>query len=48
MHSSLTYPYKAYGTLRVCVDPKDSNKAIIHKHHKAHIRRDLSQVHILN
>ena len=33
--SSLTYPHKANGTLRVCLDPKDLNKSIIFKHHEA-------------
>ena len=33
--SSLTYPHKANDTLRVCLHPKDLNKAIIHEHHKA-------------
>ena len=33
--SSLTYPKKANGKLRICLDPKDLNKAIIHENHKA-------------
>ena len=33
--SSLTYSLKANGTLEVCLDLKDLNKAIIHEHHKA-------------
>ena len=32
--SCLTYLYKANGTPRVCLDPKDLNKAIIDKHLK--------------
>ena len=27
--SSLTYPYKPDGTLHICLDPKDLNKAIV-------------------
>ena len=33
--SSLTYPKKANGKLRICLDPKDLNKAIICENHKA-------------
>ena len=33
--SSMTYPKKANGKLRICLDPKDLNKAIIHENHKA-------------
>ena len=33
--SSLTYPHKANGTLRICMDPRDLNKTIIHKLYKA-------------
>ena len=33
--SSLTYPKKANGKLRICLDPKDLNKAIIRENHKA-------------
>ena len=33
--SSHTYPCKANEMLRVCLDPKDLNKAIIYKHNKA-------------
>ena len=33
--SSLAYPKKANGTLSVCLDPRDPNRAIIHKQHKA-------------
>ena len=35
--SSLTYPCKVNGTMRVCLDPKDSERAIICGHHKAAI-----------
>ena len=33
--SSLTYPQKPDGTLHICLDPRDLNKAIIWKHYKA-------------
>ena len=33
--SSLTYPKKANGKLRIYLDSKDLNKAIIHENHKA-------------
>ena len=33
--SSLTYPRKPNGKLRICLDPKDLNKAIIRENHKA-------------
>ena len=33
--SSLTYPKKPNGKLRICLDPKDLNKAIIRENHKA-------------
>ena len=33
--SSLMYPKKANGKLRICLDPKDLNKAIICENHKA-------------
>ena len=33
--SSLTYPKKTNGKLRICLDPKDLNKAIIRENHKA-------------
>ena len=33
--SSLTYPKKRDGKLRICPDPKDLNKAIIRENHKA-------------
>ena len=33
--SSLTYPKKANSKLRICLDPKDLNRMIIHENHKA-------------
>ena len=33
--SSLTYPRKPDGSLRICLDPKDLNKAIVQEHYKA-------------
>ena len=33
--SSLTHPKKPNGKLRICLDPKDLNKAIIRENHKA-------------
>ena len=33
--SSLTYPHKADGSLCICLDPPDLNKAIIWEHYKA-------------
>ena len=33
--SSLTYPCKPDGTLCICLDPKDLNKAIVQDHYKA-------------
>jgi len=32
--SSLTYPRKRNGQLRICLDPKDLNQAIMRNHHK--------------
>ena len=32
--SSLTYAYKANGTIRVCLDQKDLIKALIYEYHK--------------
>ena len=29
----LNYPKKANGKLRICLDPKDLNKVIIHENH---------------
>ena len=33
--SSLTYPQKPDGSLHICLDPRDLNKAIIWEHYKA-------------
>ena len=33
--NSTPYPSKANLTLRICLDPKDINKTIIHEHYKA-------------
>ena len=33
--NSIRYPVKPNGDLRICLDPKDLNKAIIREHHKA-------------
>ena len=33
--NSITYPVKPNGDLRICLDPKDMNKAIIREHYKA-------------
>ena len=33
--SSLTYPQKPDGSVCICLDPKDLNKAIIWEHYKA-------------
>ena len=40
--SSLTYPKKANGKLRVCLDPKDLNRAIIRENHKAPTLEEIS------
>ena len=40
--SSLTHPCKRDGILRVCLDPKDLNKAIICEHHKATILEEIT------
>ena len=42
--SSLTYPKKANDKLRICLDPKYSNKPIIHENHKAPTLKDISHV----
>ena len=42
--SSLTYPKKANGKLRICLDPKDLNKAIIHENHKAPTLEEIAHV----
>ena len=42
--SSLTYPKKANGKLRICLDPKDLNKAIICENHKAPTPKEIAHV----
>ena len=42
--SSLTYPKKANSKLRICLDPKDLNKAIIHENHKAPTLKEIAHV----
>ena len=42
--SSLTYPKKANGKLRICLDPKDLNKAIIHENHKAPTLEEIAHI----
>ena len=42
--SSLTYPKKANGKLRISLDPKDLNKAIIHENHKAPTLEEIAHV----
>ena len=42
--SSLTYPKKANGKLRICLNPKDLNKAIIHENHKAPTLKEIAHV----
>ena len=41
---SLTYPKKTNGKLRICLDPKDLNKAIIHENHKAPTLEEIAHV----
>ena len=43
--SLLMYPKKTNGKLRICLDPKDLNKAIIRGNHKAPTLEEI--VHIL-
>ena len=33
--SSVTYPWKLDGSLHICMDPRNLNKAIIQEHYKA-------------
>ena len=40
--SSLTYPCKPDGTLHICFDLKDLNKAIVQEHYKAHTLSEIS------
>ena len=42
--SSLTYPKKANGKLRICLDIKDLNKAIICENHKAPTLEEIAHV----
>ena len=42
--SSLTYPKKANSKLRICLDPKDLNKAIIHENHKGPTLEEIAHV----
>ena len=42
--SSLMYPKKANGKLRICLDPKYLNKAIIHENHKAPTLEEIAHV----
>ena len=42
--SSLMYPKKANSKLRICLDPKDMNKAIIHENHKAPTLEEIAHV----
>ena len=40
--SSITYPTKPDGSLRICLDPRDLNKAIIREHYKAPTLEEIS------
>ena len=42
--SSLMYPKKANSKLRICLNPKDLNKAIIHQNHKALTLEEIAHV----
>ena len=42
--SSLMYPKKVNRKLRICLDPKDLNKAIIHENHKAPTLEEIAHV----
>ena len=42
--SSLMYPKKANGKLRICLDPKDLNKAIICENHKAPTLKEIAHI----
>ena len=42
--SSLMYPKKPNGKLRICLDPKDLNKAIIREHHKAPTLKEIAHI----
>jgi membrane-anchored protein YejM (alkaline phosphatase superfamily) len=44
--SSLVMPEKKDGSLRLCLDPRDLNKAIMHEHYKMPTAEDVaSQLH---
>ena len=40
--SSLTYPHKPNGSLYICLDPHDLNRAIIREHYKAPTLEEIS------
>ena len=40
--SLLTYPHKPDGSLNICLDPKDLNKAIVQEHYKAPSLEEIS------
>ena len=40
--SSITYPRKPDGTLRICLDPRDLNKVKIREHYKAPTLKEIS------
>ena len=40
--SSLTYPHKPDGTLCICLNSKDLNKAIVQEHYKAPTLNEIS------
>ena len=40
--SSITYPTKPDGSLRICLDPCNLNKTIIHEHYKAPTLEEIS------
>ena len=42
--SSLTYSKKANGKLRICLDPKNLNKGIIHENHKVPTLKEIAHV----
>ena len=42
--SSLMYPKKVNSKLRICLKPKDLNKAIIHENHKAPTLKEIAHV----
>ena len=42
--SLLTYPKKPNGKLRICLNPKDLNKAIIRENHKAPTLEEITHV----